>query len=106
MHLNSINRFQAFTGHLIASACVASLLSLIVFMLWYPGTLAYASGVIDIFLLLLIVDVTLGPSITLIIFNKAKKERDFAKADEIRATLLAKGIVIEDGPEGTSWRKR
>ena len=37
---------------------------------------------------------------------KAKKERDFEKADQIREALLEKGIVIEDGPEGTSWRKK
>lgn len=35
----------------------------------------------------------------------AKKSKDFARADGIRAELLAKGIVLEDGPAGTSWRR-
>lgn len=35
----------------------------------------------------------------------AKKEKDFAKADAIRAELLAKGIVIEDTREGVKWKK-
>ena len=35
----------------------------------------------------------------------AKKEKDFAKADAIRAELLEKGIVIEDTREGVKWRK-
>ena len=35
----------------------------------------------------------------------AKKEKDFARADAIRAELLEKGIVLEDTREGIKWRR-
>ena len=37
--------------------------------------------------------------------KQAKKAKDFAKADAIRAELLEKGIVIEDTREGVKWKK-
>ena len=35
----------------------------------------------------------------------ARKNRDFAKADEIRNLLLEKGIVLEDTREGVRWKR-
>ena len=35
----------------------------------------------------------------------ARKAKNFARADEIRDELLAKGIVLEDTREGVKWKR-
>ncbi len=35
----------------------------------------------------------------------ARADKDFARADEIRDALAAAGIQIEDGADGTRWRR-
>jgi cysteinyl-tRNA synthetase len=37
--------------------------------------------------------------------QQARKNRDFKRADEIRDMLGEKGIILEDTPEGTKWKK-
>jgi cysteinyl-tRNA synthetase len=37
--------------------------------------------------------------------NAARKEKNFAEADRIRTELALKGILLEDGPQGTTWRR-
>lgn len=94
--LASINRYQAFGFHLLGSALVASCGAGLIFLLWYPGLLAYASGVEKIFLLLVSVDVVVGPLITLIIFDKNKKElkRDLFTVLIIQVAALLYGLWV------------
>jgi cysteinyl-tRNA synthetase len=37
--------------------------------------------------------------------NQARKDRDFQTADAIRDQLAKAGVAIEDGPDGTTWRR-
>jgi cysteinyl-tRNA synthetase len=36
----------------------------------------------------------------------ARKRRDFGESDRLREELLMKGVVVEDTPTGTRWRRR
>ena len=36
--------------------------------------------------------------------NVARHEKDWSKGDAIRDELLAKGVELKDGPEGTTWK--
>lgn len=66
-------RLNAFLIHLLISTCIAAAVIGVVFFVWYPAPLHTATGVTQIFLLLLTVDVVLGPLLTLIVYKTGKK---------------------------------
>ncbi len=37
--------------------------------------------------------------------DEARKNKDWAESDRLRDELQAKGIVIEDTPQGTRWHR-
>ena len=38
--------------------------------------------------------------------TQAKKQRNFARADQIRNELAEKGIIIEDSKDGVRWKRK
>lgn len=66
-------RIKAFAIHLLISALIALLAAGLVFFIWYPAPLHTAAGVTHIFLMLLAIDVILGPSLTLLVYKPGRK---------------------------------
>jgi hypothetical protein len=63
--------------HLGISFTIALLAMAVIFLLWYPGELAQLQGVSSLVLIMIGVDVVIGPLITLIIFVPGKKSLRF-----------------------------
>lgn len=73
-------RLRAGAIHLLLSATVAGLVLVLVYQGWYPSPLDRVSGVGEILMLLLAVDVVLGPLMTTIVFDRRKKSLRFDMA--------------------------
>lgn len=73
------DRLKACAIHLGLSLLVAALAGLLVFGLWYPYPYRDISGGRELFLIVVSVDVVLGPLVTLVIFNRAKKRSELRK---------------------------
>lgn len=65
-------KIRAFAVHFLISALVCSLFSCFAFWVWYPGPLSARLGLWHILLLLVMVDVVLGPLMTFIVYRKGK----------------------------------
>jgi len=95
-------RLKAFLLHLAFSTTMALLAMLLVFRLWYPAPLHDAQGVTNIFLMLLLVDVVLGPLLTLLVYKVGKKSliTDLAVIACLQMAALGYGLwtVAEGRP--------
>jgi len=72
-------RLRAAGIHFGASALVAVLASLLVFFLWYPAPYSSIAGGLSLFVLLVSVDVVLGPALTAVAASPAKPRREFLR---------------------------
>ncbi|MCL6244180.1 type IV pilin accessory protein [Acinetobacter sp. ANC 7200] len=93
-------RLKFFLSHLLLSFLVALLVVGLVFFIWYPSTLATAVGVTHIFLMLLVIDVILGPVLGLLVYKEGKKtlKFDISVIILIQIAALCYGVYsIEQG---------
>lgn len=90
------DRLRASGIHLGISLVIAALAAVLVFLIWYPYPYREISGGRELFMILVSVDVILGPLITLSIFNRAKPwpvlRRDLAVIGLVQLAALSYGL--------------
>lgn len=70
------DRFLASGAHLGVSLLVAAFAAILVFELWYPYPYREISGGRTLFLLVITIDIIIGPLITLVVFKRTKPRRE------------------------------
>jgi hypothetical protein len=96
-------RLTAFGLHLLGSACALTLVLGVLYAGWYRWPGWYLTGVLHVLLILLSVDLALGPIVTLIIANPRKPRRELARDVSIIVIVQIAALVY-----GASalWRGR
>lgn len=102
MKLTSLNRWKAAGIHLCLSALIATTVVVFMLLLWYPPPYFNLMGGQGLLMILVGVDVTLGPLLTLIIFNPQKKSLKFdlsvIAALQIAALAYGMWVMFEARP--------
>ena len=93
-------RLKFFLSHLSLSFLIALLVIGLVFFVWYPSPLATAVGVTHIFLMLLAIDVIIGPMLGFIVYKEGKKTLKMDLGVIVLLQLCALGFGIYSIAEG------
>lgn len=89
-------RFKAFAVHLGISAVVVGIALALILLVWYPGPFAYVLDVYGVVTTLIAVDLVMGPLLTFIVFNPAKKSLkfDLAVVALLQIGALCYGLLV------------
>lgn len=82
-------RIKFFIGHLSVSLLIAIATAILIFLVWYPQPLAKAVGVTSLFVMLIIIDVIIGPLLGLLVYKEGKNTLKFDLAVVILTQLSA-----------------
>jgi len=89
----AIPRFRAAAIHFGVSVSVALVLVLLITQVWYPSDFFELAKGRDIFILMISCDITLGPALTLVIFNVRKPRRELVRDVTIIALVQLCAMV-------------
>ena len=93
-------RIKFFIKHLSVSLIVATLVLCWIFTVWYPAPLAKATGVTHIVLLMITIDVIVGPILGFIVYKEYKKSLKFDLMVIVLLQLAALSYGIYSLAEG------
>lgn len=93
-----MTRWRAFLLHVGLSALIAAGVVAVMMLVWFPGPFFRAMGGNDLVMILIGVDIVIGPVVTLVVFNRAKPRQllrmDLAIIGLLQACALAYGVHV------------
>lgn len=91
-----MSRWKAAAIHLSISATIGLLVGALLLFVWYPRPYFHAAGADELVLLLVGVDLVLGPLLTLVVFKAGKKglRFDLSLIAAMQATALIYGLSV------------
>lgn len=93
-------RLTFFLSHLAISFFIALIVVGVVFFIWYPSPLAKAVGVTHIFLMMLAIDVIIGPLLGLLVYKEEKKTLKMDLSIIILIQIIALGYGVYSIAQG------
>ncbi|HYL72372.1 MAG TPA: fimb protein, partial [Candidatus Dormibacteraeota bacterium] len=96
-------RLKAFGLHLTGSACALGLALGSLYLGWYRWPGWYLTGVLHVLVIVAIVDLGLGPTLTLIIANPRKPRRELARDIGIIVSVQIAALIYG---AATLWQGR
>lgn len=95
-------RLKAFAIHFLISAVVVGIALALTYGLWYKPPFSYVENVTTIILMLVMVDLVVGPLLTLVVYNPAKKSLKMDLAIialvQVAALLYGMSVVYDSRP--------
>jgi len=97
-----MGRIKAAFVHLLLSILVFSIFLSLVYFVWYPKPFSYTQGISEVVYLMAGIDIILGPLLTLVVFNTAKKSLKFDLAViacfQLGALIYGGHIIYSERP--------
>ena len=97
-----MSRFRAFAWHFFFSLTVGSALLAMSWFVWFPAPMLIATGGYEIFLLVVGIDVVVGPLLTFVVFKTGKRSLifDLAVIAALQVAALVYGVrsLVEARP--------
>ena len=89
-------RLAAFGWHLAISCAIVAVVTVVVWLFWNPGPFFVHDGGLQMLRMLVLVDVVVGPMLTLLVFRRGKRElrRDLAVIALLQLVALGYGVGV------------
>jgi hypothetical protein len=97
-----MTRWKAAAIHLLISACIGVIIGALLLGVWYPPPLFHAAGADELILLLVGVDLGIGPLLTLIVFRPGKRglkfDLTFIGLAQVIALVYGMSVILQSRP--------